>query len=155
MTTYTVYLPPEDSMKNMEEEFHLIPDAKATLALIFPPFWLAWHKLWLPLMAYFVVIAAIIILAFLNPSIAVSYLSILPGLYLLLEGYQLVRNTLEDKGWRYAGIVEGENMEEAEIRFLMGQKEEITKATHFFQTQNKSNPTNPKPHTTPMSLFPE
>jgi len=119
MTTYTVYLPPDEMSENEHEDFRLVPDAKATLALLFPPFWLAWHRLWLPLMVYIVVLAAIILFAVSSPSIAVSYLSILPGLYLLLEGYQLVRSKLERDGWRYAGTVDGENREEAEIRFIV------------------------------------
>ncbi len=155
MTTYSVYLPPEDSMDNSEEGLRLVPDTKATLALFFPPFWLAWHKLWLPLMVYFVVIFAIIILAFTSPSIAVSYLSILPGLYLLLEGYELVRKNLENTGWRYAGIVEGENIEEAEIRFLVNSGDAISETKPSFH--NEQNPVLLKPslNKNNMSLFPE
>ena len=155
MTTYTVYLPPVDSLENPEDSFVLVPDTKATMALFFPPFWLIWNKLWLPLMAYFVAIAAIIILAFLNPGIAVSYLSILPGLYLLLEGYQLVRKNLEDKGWRYAGIVEGENRDEAEIRFLANAGEGLIKSRQIIRNDNKPNVVSSGSNKNNMSLFPE
>lgn len=149
MTSYTVYLPPQGSVDNPEESFRLVPDTKAKLALIFPPFWLAWHKLWLPLMAYFVVIVAIIMIAISSPSIAVSYLSILPGFYLLLEGYQLVRQNLENQGWQYAGVVEGQNKEEAEIRFLM-------ENNHLFSNDAKPQANVDKQITqSNMSLFPE
>jgi len=157
MTSYTVYLPPEELSENREETFRLIPDSKAPLALIFPPFWLAWYRLWLPLMVYFVAIVAIMMLVFTSPSVAVSYLSILPGLYLLLEGYELVRNDLENKGWQYAGIVEAENREEADIRFLLGRGAEVE---HEMPTQvlretktSKIRQTNTKPEN--MGLFPE
>ena len=157
MTTYTVYLPPKDSEASQEEAFRLVPDTKATLALIFPPFWLAWHRLWLPLMVYFVVVAAIIILAFTSPGVAVSYLSILPGFYLLLEGYELVRKNLENKGWEYAGIVEAENREEAEIRFLVerGSELQTEKPVPVIREPKTTilRQTNPKPDN--MSLFPE
>ena len=157
MTTYTAYLPPKDASLYQDEEFRLVPDTKATLALFFPPFWLVWHKLWLPLMVYFCVIVAIMLLAFASPGIAVSYLSILPGLYLLLEGYELVRKNLENRGWQYAGIVEGENKEEAEIRFIVERGLEllIEKPTPVTREPKTTilRQTNSKPDN--MSLFPE
>lgn len=160
MTTYTIYLPPEDAGLEPDEVFRLVPDTKATLALIFPPFWLAWHKLWLPLMVYIVVITAILMLAVWSPGIAVSYLSILPGLYLLLEGYELVRQNLEAKGWQYAGVVEGENREEAKIRYLVSvgdslseEKPKARLATSTVFQKPNSDPNTPPKNT--MSLFPE
>lgn len=155
MTSYTVYLPPEDVSENIEENFRLIPDSKATLALIFPPFWLAWHRLWLALLVYFLVVAIIISLAVLNPGIAVSYLSILPGFYLLLEGYQMLCNDLERKGWRYAGIVEGDNKEEAEVRFLINSADLFDKPKAVKKPQTKPMPTNHISNQNSTSLFPE
>jgi len=127
------------------------------LALIFPPFWLAWHKLWLSLLAYFVVIFAIILIAVWSPGIAVSYLSILPGFYLLLEGYQLVRTNLENQGWQYAGVIEGENKEEAEIRFLVEQDHQFSKpmSASFTQTNKIKKPTGLDIDRNNTSLFPE
>lgn len=155
MTTYSVYLPPYDNLEHLEENFRLVPDTKATLALFFPPFWLIWHKLWLPLMVYFCVIVAIMILAFNSPSIAVSYLSILPGLYLLLEGHELVRNNLENKGWQFAGIVEGENKEEAEIRFIVNQGDAFVQQKTIIASTQKSVALKPSVKKDTMSLFPE
>lgn len=155
MTSYTVYLPPEDVSENIEENFRLIPDTKATLALIFPPFWLAWHRLWLELLIYFCAIIAIILLAVFNPSVAVSYLSILPGFYLLLEGYQLVRNDLERNGWQYAGVVEGGNAEEAEIRFLINSVDLLEKPKAVIKPRNKPMLTNHVSNQNTTSLFPE
>jgi len=132
-----------------------VPDTKATLALFFPPFWLIWHKLWLPLMVYFCVIVAIMLLAFTSPGIAVSYLSILPGLYLLLEGYELVRKNLESKGWQFAGIVEGENKEEAEIRFIVNHEDVFTVQKPLVSNLQKPVALKPTATTDTMSLFPE
>ena len=53
-----------------------------------------------------------------QPGLPVLYLSALPGLYLLLEGSELITADLERRGWRFAGTVEGDDLEEAEIRFL-------------------------------------
>lgn len=148
-------MPPKDAMENTEENFRLIPDTKATFALFFPPFWLVWHKLWLPLMVYFVVIVAIMILAFTSPGIAVSYLSILPGLYLLLEGYELVRKNLENDGWQYAGIVEGENKEEAEIRFITNHADMFVEQKPVVAARPKPIMNKPRSEQNTMSLFPE
>lgn len=166
MTSYSVYLKPETVSQTLDDEFRLVPDTKATLALLFPPFWLAWHRLWLPLLAYFVVMVAILLLAISSPSVAVSYLSILPGFYLLLEGHELVRNKLENTGWRYAGIVDAENREEAEIRFIVGQQhtsetprpanpESKTELPQASSTQNRKPQFVRQPTATTSSLFPE
>lgn len=155
MTTYTVYTPPKDNLVHSEENFRLVPDTKATFALFFPPFWLLWHKLWMALMVYFCVIVAIMILAFTSPSIAVSYLSILPGLYLLLEGYELVRKNLESQGWEFAGIVEGENKEEAEIRFIVNQGDRFAEQRPIPSNVHKPVALKPSVKTDTMSLFPE
>lgn len=151
MTTYTVYMPPHDHDENPQDAFRVVPDSKAKLALFFPPLWLAWQRLWLPLMVYFVVMAGLILLGFSGSIIVASYLSALPGLYLLLEGYQLVRKKLENDGWRYAGIVEAENREEAEIRYLLEHGSEI-KATTNSVSERKPNQNS---HPQAMSLFPE
>lgn len=155
MTSYTAYIPPKDIFKNHEEEFRLVPDTKAKLALIFPPFWLAWQKLWLALLIYIVVMCAIILLAVSYPSIAISYLSILPGFYLLLEGYQLVCNNLEAQGWQYAGIVEGDNIEEAEIRFIINSGRLLAKPHYTRVPSNNSVISGNVLNQNNTSLFPE
>lgn len=152
MTTYTVYLPPKDALENQAEDFRLVPDAKAPFAILFPPFWLAWHRLWLPLMAYAVVMVAIFLLAISFPSFALSYLSILPGLYLLLEGYELIRKKLINNGWQYAGIVEASNKEEAEIRFIVASPHLFTKPD--FSASGTSSPMRSQSQSA-LSLFPE
>ena len=119
MAIYSGYLPPEYMSDPVADRFQLVSDAKSPLALIFPPFWLAWHRLWLELLAYGVVVLAIGLLAAWKPSTAVLYLSALPGLYLLLEGNELIRGKLERNGWRFAGLVDADTKEAAEIRFLM------------------------------------
>jgi hypothetical protein len=106
-------------------------------------------------MVYFVVIAAIIMISVWSPGIAVSYLSILPGFYLLLEGYQLVRQNLEAKGWQYIGVVEGENREEAEIRFLVDSGKEVTKPAPKIRNEHKPPVLTTSSKSNNMGLFPE
>ncbi|MEM9278495.1 MAG: DUF2628 domain-containing protein [Pseudomonadota bacterium] len=153
MATYTAYLPPHEWVGNPEDGFKLLPDGKAPLALVFPPFWLAWHRLWLPLMLYVVVAFGIILLAVWKPGLPVAYLSALPGFYLLLEGAELIRRKYERNGWRYAGVVEGDKLEDAEIRFLT--------SADFHQSQPAKvlpmKPERPFVHNAPANtgLFPE
>lgn len=134
MTTYTVYLPPHGADKNQEDGFRLVPDSKAKLALFFPPLWLAWQRLWLALLAYCVFMVAILMIASSGEYVIASYLSALPGLYLLLEGYELVRQKLERNGWRYVGIVEAKNLDEAEIRFMLDHEDKNPVSALQYQT---------------------
>lgn len=166
MTSYSVYLKPDTASPTPDDEFRLVPDTKATFALLFPPFWLAWHRLWLALLGYIVVMVAILLIAISSPGVAVSYLSVLPGLYLLLEGYELVRNKLENTGWKYAGIVDAENREEAEIRFIL-ERQQLSERQHSanpknnpvfssaYQGQKTKQQFVRQPTATTTSLFPE
>jgi len=122
MSIYRVYLPPE-AEGNFSENFRLIPDGKAIFALIAPPLWLIWHKLWLPLLAYFTVVFGISLLFAWQPSPMVGLLSALPGLYLLLEGRELIVGKLTSKGWREVTTLEAQNREEAEIKYIISANE--------------------------------
>lgn len=52
---------------------------------------------------------------------AALYLSAIPGLYLMLEGNELVRQIHERRGWRFIGVLEGQNVEDVELRFFQYQ----------------------------------
>lgn len=126
MAIFSVYLPPEHAGKSDAENFRLLKDSKAPLALIFPPFWLAWHRLWVELIIYAAVAIAISLLAAWQPLPPVLYLSAIPGLYLLLEGNELVRRKLERDGWTFAGVVDAHNRDEAEIKFMVDNEAELS-----------------------------
>ena len=119
MAIYSVYLPPNYSRETPEEGFRVVSDTKAPLALVFPPFWLTFHGLWLELLGYCVATLAIILLAIWSPSLPVAYLSAIPGFYLLLEGNDLICRKLERKGWYFAGVVDADDAESAELKFLL------------------------------------
>jgi len=95
-----------------------IPDGTAKWALIFPPFWLAWHRLWGALIIYAAVV--LVLLSLLNTGFAVAVLVLggLPGLYLFLEGNSLRRDFMARAGWQSLGVVEAANEEEAIMRFV-------------------------------------
>lgn len=95
-----------------------IPDGVAKWALFFPPVWLAFHALWLPLLAWAILCVATL------AGMTTQYWPVplllggLPGLYLFLEGNQLRRNRLEWQGYETIGIVDARNPEFALQRFL-------------------------------------
>jgi len=53
----------------------------------------------------------------------VGLLSALPGLYLLLEGRELIVGKLTSKGWREVTTLEAQNREEAEIKYIISANE--------------------------------
>jgi len=122
MTTYTVHLPP-NMAKAASQDARMIADAPALLALVFPALWLLWHRLWFALIAYLMIAGIVSLIARLLGVDALDGLMLLPGLYLFLEGRQLLRARLERKGWRLAGVVEAANAEEADIRWFSGETE--------------------------------
>ena len=153
MAIYSVYLPPQGDTSDQIDTFRLVSEGKSTFALIFPPFWLAFHRLWLPLLAYAVVALAIAMFAATYPVTPALYLSVLPGLYLLLEGNTLIAAKLERLGWQFAGVVDGQTQEEAEIRFIIQNQENSNSSVPA------ENPISPKPQMkllpAPAGLFPE
>jgi len=155
MTIYSVYLPPEHDGEKAAEEFQLLRDAKAPLALIFPPFWLAWHRLWLELLIYATVATGIGLLAVWQPLPPVFYLSAIPGFYLLLEGNELVRRKLERGGWRFAGVVDGQNRDEAEIRFLVENEKLLSNGGRRETLGASEKPVSVFSPPAPTGLFPE
>ncbi|MGI9351592.1 MAG: DUF2628 domain-containing protein [Rhizobiaceae bacterium] len=155
MAVFTVYLKPEGTIADPADGFRLVKDGNSPLALIFPPVWLVWHRLWLALLAYLAVTMAIILLAVWQPGAAIAYLSALPGFYLLLEGSELVRGKIERQGWQYAGIVQGDTREEAEIRYLAESGDTVLKSKKIDPSRKViSRPAFHSPSAT-AGLFPE
>ncbi len=103
-----------------------IPEGKATWALIAPPFWLAYHRLWWHFSLYCLV--AFFFLSLLaTPFFLVTMLvGGLPGLYLLIEGHQLRREQATQNGLHHMGTVEAVNETEALERFLASWQEAKT-----------------------------
>lgn len=111
---HTIHIPPAENGGTGDIwEAVAIPETKAPWALIAPPFWLAYHRLWWPLVVYLLVAVTGFALLTTPAAPAAFLLGGLPGLYLLLEGHQLRRNKLERDGWTFAGVAEGHDAEEA------------------------------------------
>lgn len=111
MLSYTVH-------ENENREIRLLPDGRAIMALIFPPLWLAWHRLWWALTVYLALMVAAYLFVWTTLAPAAIFLSTLPGLYLFLEGHELIRRKANRQGWREIGLVSGDDIEEAEQRYF-------------------------------------
>ena len=120
MTIYTVHLPPAEADI---ERARFVPERPSVLALAFPAIWLLWHRLWYAFAVYVLIAAIVSVLARWTGSMPIGLLAVLPGLYLFLEGRQLLRGRLERAGWRFAGVVEAGNAEEADLLFFSRRSE--------------------------------
>lgn len=116
MASYSVYLPPDGRSENAR----LLSDGKSLFALMLPPVFLLYHRLWFALGLYVLAVAALGLAGLVAGSAASFVLSVLPGLYLFIDGRQLVRGKLERAGWREVAVVAGENAAEAEQRYFSG-----------------------------------
>ena len=90
-------------------------------AFLLTPLWLLWHRLWLVLLIYLVVIVGIEQRAALcrrrrgrDDRLSMLLISLLIG----LEASTLRRFTLARRGWRNVGVVGGDDVEAAERRFF-------------------------------------
>jgi len=102
------------------DDLTAIPDGVAKWALILPPFWLAWHRLWGALIIYCAVVLVLLSLLGTGFAMAALVLGGIPGFYLFLEGNSLRRDAMARAGWDNLGVVEAADDDEAIIRFLAG-----------------------------------
>ncbi len=164
MKTWLVFEPAEGG-KNSEtaEKIVFLREKFSWPALFFTPLWLLWHKLWLGfvlwLVAMFVLGIAARLLG-LAPN-ATALLLWLPSLLIAFEASELRRRKLMRKKYREAGIVVGEEIEDAEQRFFENWVQAASSETSV-KTPPSAPVRNPVPSNAPLSqrggvigLFPE
>src|SRR5580658_7568603 len=122
MSVYTVHEPPlrAGASASDVERFAFVRDGFSWWVFLFAPLWMLRHRMWLVLIGYVVVAAAIEIPVRLSgaPAIAASLIGILLGLLVGLEASTLRRFTLNRRGWKTLGVVSGDDLEDAERRFF-------------------------------------
>lgn len=127
MTIYEAYLSPGTQQESAEggllhpdrlDHVRLLPDKKSVFALVFPALWLVWNRLWFELIVYMIFVTAIAVLGTTSFAQLAGIISIVPGLYLLLEGNRLIAAKMERAGWQLADVIDAENLESAEMRFF-------------------------------------
>jgi Protein of unknown function (DUF2628) len=122
MTVYMVLEPPENGGNTVRhaERIVFIRDRFSWGAFFLGPLWMLWRRLWLVLLGYVVLVAAMAVglrVAGVTPgwrALALFLLAVLVG----LEAGNLRRWTLRRGGWRELGTVMGDDLEAAERRFF-------------------------------------
>ena len=119
MAAYVVMEPPGRPSEEARDRASFIRDGFSLLAFLVPPLWLLWHRLWIEAALVF---AASLGLGTLGEALGLgaagAALSFLVSLYVGLEGAALRIAALTRRGWSDRGVVEADNREEAEIRYL-------------------------------------
>lgn len=122
MSVYTVHAPPAPHADPLPaaERIVFVRDGFSFWAFVFAPLWMLWHRMWLVVTAYLVVVAAIAMSMVLvgASSTGVAVVFLLMSLLVGLEASTLRRFALLRRGWNDVGIVSGDDVEEAERRFF-------------------------------------
>ena len=122
MSIYTVHQPPLDSGAAAAEpyRFVFVRDGFSWWAFLLTPFWMLRHRLWLALLVYVLISAAVDVgLRALGASVfAVVLAGLLISLLAGLEAGTLRRFKLTCRRWRNIGVVTGDDLEDAERRFF-------------------------------------
>jgi hypothetical protein len=154
MTVYTVHEPPPRRNETVSDPDRIVfvRDGFYFWAFLFGPLWMLWRRLWLVLLIYIVVVAAIQVALFaLGVSPAVKF--VVGALIALLVGFEaasLRRWTLTRRRWVNLGPVVASDLEAAERRFFDAWVSRIPAVPPL-------PPATPMPPSTPdvIGLFPE
>jgi Protein of unknown function (DUF2628) len=121
MPIYTVHAPTADSAGfAAADSFAFVRDGFHFWAAFLGPLWLAWHRLWLALIGWIVVMIAIDLgMARLGASgSAIFFTNVLIALLMGFEASSIRRWTLSRRNWRQLDIVVADGEESAERRFF-------------------------------------
>ena len=172
MPVYTVHAPVTvNAGIRATERFAFVRDGFHFWAFILGGVWLAWHRLWLALIGWIVMIAAIDfgMTALGAGRMTVFWANVLIALLLGFEAASLQRWTLSRRNWRQLDIVVAEDEESAERRFfdrwtakqraLVNDQSAVDRGapppTRDIPGQPFSKPPPPLPGNSIIGLFPE
>lgn len=122
MAFYTVMIPPPGSGGPREEieQARLLPETFTWSAFALSGLWLLGLRLWLASLIFVLLWAGLIYaqgrFGLPGGALALVYWAI--GLFLGLEGQNLIARKLARQGWRLADVVEARDLAEAERRFF-------------------------------------
>ncbi len=156
MAFYTVMIPPPGSGGRVEEieRARLLPETFSWWALLLTGIWLLANRLWLATLLFLLVWGGLVYLQNrlgLDPGLMMlAHLAI--GLFLGLEGRNLIARKLARQGWRLADVVEARDLPEAERRFFERALAGESPAPRLPATPPRPRDTGPVPV---IGLFPE
>lgn len=159
MSVYTVHEPPPRTEEIAADpaRFRFVRDGFHVWAFLLGPLWMLWHRLWLVLVLYLLLSAALhaglwLISATSGTTFVVGLLvSILIG----LEAPTLRRWTLRRRGWTMVGVVTASDTEMAERRFYDSWTSRMARPA--WEPPGPSGPFQTRPAQQPsiVGLFPE
>lgn len=158
MAVYTVHARPGALHAGAAdtEAVVLVEERMPWLALLAPPVWLLWHRLWAGLLLYFVVIA--VVSAALNAlglgQGLVGLVDMLVSLLFALEATAIRQWTLRRRGYSHVASVVAPNEEAAELKFFSGQTLVVMPAGAANAYTCASPDTGVRPNTGVLGLFP-
>ena len=121
MPVYTVHAPVTGSSGlAATDRFAFVRDGFHVWAALLGVVWLAWHRLWLALIGW-IVLMAVIDFAMMRLGVspmAIFLVDVLLALLLGFEAASLQRWTLSRRNWRQLDIVVADDEEQAERRFF-------------------------------------
>ena len=123
MAFYTVLTPPPEPGKSTADHLEgtvFLKDGFVVLAFVLTGLWLLSKKLWL---AFAIFVAFWLAIGFGGSAIGIHPLGLalaqgLIGLFLGFEGHAMIERKLLKKGWTFAGVVEGRDLDMVERRFF-------------------------------------
>ena len=121
MPVYTVHSPVTDNADfRATDRFTFVRDGFHVWAVVLGVVWLAWHRLWLALIGW-VVLIIVIDVGLVRLGVGGPSIFLVDGLLALLLGFEaasLERWTLSRRSWRQIDIVVADDLEAAERRFF-------------------------------------
>jgi uncharacterized integral membrane protein len=122
MSSYTVHEPPlqAGAAAPEPERYVFVRDGFSFWAFLFGPLWMLRHRMWLVLVLYAVISVALSLVFVIAdaPRFVIGLIAFLIALLVGLEAGTLRRFTLHRRGWKYVGVVTGEDRLDAERRFF-------------------------------------
>jgi hypothetical protein len=166
MPVYTVHAPLASGADlRATDRFVFVRDGFHLWAAVFGVLWLAWHRLWLALIGWLILVAAVDAILLGSGIGGGTVLSVDTVLALLLgfEASSLERWTLSRGNWRQLDIVVGDDRDSAERRFFdrwslrRGGYDQMTDrgAPPPVRDYPSSHSPPPLPHASIIGLFPE
>ena len=101
------------------QEVRLVRDRGAFIALVLPAVWLAWHRLWYPLAIYLCIAFFFFAAGTTHWASIAALFSFIPGLYLFLEGPNLLAAKCRNAGFQFVDVVDADNLEAAELKWFL------------------------------------
>jgi hypothetical protein len=122
MAVYTVHEPPPKRFEQASdpERFDFVRDGFSFSAFVFGPLWMLWHRMWLVLVGYIGVSAALELIFSLLGTTAAARLAagFLLAVLVGIESATLRRFTLGRRRWTNLGVIVSDDLEAAERRFF-------------------------------------